>query len=61
MDEVCQWSVSLLRIVMPSLGRNVAYYSQEKLAGVGGLALDGSTVAFKRRRRNSFEEQLTPK
>lgn len=46
---------------MPSLGRNVAYYSQEKLAGVGGLALDGSTVVFKRRRRNSFEEQLTPK
>lgn len=61
MDEVCQWSVCLLRIVMPSLGRNVAYYSQEKLAGVGGLALDGSTVVFKRRRRNSFEEQLTPK
>ena len=61
MDEVCQWSVSLLRIVMPSLGRNVAYYSQEKLAGVGGIALDGSTVVFKRRRRNSFEEQLTPK
>lgn len=61
MDEVCQWSVSLLRIVMPSLGRNVAYYSQEKLAGVGGLALDGSTVVFKRRRSNSFEEQLTPK
>lgn len=50
------WGSSYLRY-----GGNVAYYSQEKLAGVGGLALDGSAVVFKRRRRNSFEEQLTPK
>ena len=49
------WGSSYLRY-----GGNVAYYSQEKLAGVGGLALDGSAVVFKRR-RNNFEEQLTPK